>query len=381
MKRTLFEPEHEAFRESFRRFIAAEILPHYADWEREHKVDRSLWLKAGAMGYLGLGVPEEFGGSADADFRFNAVLAEEIGRHTIRGLGFSIQNDVALPYILNLGTDEQKRRWLPAVMSGETIMAIAMTEPHTGSDLAAIRSTARLSEDGSHYVLNGSKTFISNGQQAGLIIVAARTSDDGRRGLSLLVLEGDPEGFTRGRNLDKIGIHAQDTSELFFDDVKIPVGNLLGEENRGFYALLVNLAQERLSIAIGAVASAEAILEVTLDYVKNRTAFGQPIGSFQNSRFLLAELVTEVQIARVFVDKCLEEHLVDALSPDDAAMAKWWTTELQNKVIDRCLQLHGGYGYMNEYQVARAWRDTRVQTIGGGSTEIMKEIIGRSLGL
>jgi alkylation response protein AidB-like acyl-CoA dehydrogenase len=386
VKRSLFDDEHEQFRQSFRTFLQKEVLPNYPLWEQQHHVDRGLWRKAGEQGYLGLGVPEAFGGVGEADYRFNAVIAEEIGRHTVRGLGFSIQNDVALPYLLHLGTPEQQARWLPAVVSGQCIIAIAMTEPGAGSDLGAIKTTAALQGTGEdqYFVLNGSKTFISNGQQAGLIIVAARTGGPdrpGHKGLSLLVLEGDPEGFTRGRNLDKIGMHAQDTSELFFDNVRVPARNLLGELHRGFYALMKNLAQERLSIAIGAVAGAQGILDITLDYVRSRTAFGTPIGSFQNSRFVLAELSTEISIAQVFVDRCLEEHLRGELSPEDAAKAKWWTTELQNRAVDRCLQLHGGYGYMNEYQVARAWRDTRAQTIGGGSTEIMKEIIGRSLGL
>jgi alkylation response protein AidB-like acyl-CoA dehydrogenase len=379
--RAIFEPSHELFRESFRTFLAKEVLPYYPQWEHDGIVDRAIWTKAGHQGFLGLGVPEEYGGAGTPDFRYNVIIAEELARHTLSGLAFTMQNDVALPYFLSLATEEQKRRWLPGIVSGEKITAIAMTEPQAGSDLAGIKTRAARSADRDEYVLNGAKTFISNGQLADLIIVVARTGDHRHRGLSLLVVEGDTPGFTRGRKLDKIGMRSQDTSELFFDDVRVPAANLLGEENRGFYALVRNLAQERLSAAIGAVAGAESMLADTLEYVKGRVAFGQPISRFQNTRFVLAELFTEARIARVFIDHCLAAHLSDRLSDDEAAMAKWWTTELQNRVMDRCLQLHGGYGYMNEYRVARAWRDSRALTIAAGSTEIMKEIIGRSLGL
>jgi alkylation response protein AidB-like acyl-CoA dehydrogenase len=379
--RAIFEPSHELFRGSFRTFLAKEVLPHYSEWENAGIVDRAIWTKAGQQGFLGLGVPEEYGGAGTADFRYNVIIAEELARHTLSGLAFTMQNDVALPYFLSLATEEQKRRWLPGIVSGEKITAIAMTEPQAGSDVAGIKTRAARSADGDEYVLNGAKTFISNGQLADLIIVVARTAEHRHRGLSLLVVEGDTQGFTRGRKLDKIGMRSQDTSELFFDDVRVPAANLLGEENRGFYALMRNLAQERLSAAVGAVAGAESMLADTLEYVKGRVAFGQPIGQFQNTRFVLAELFTEARVARVFIDHCLAEHLSGRLSDDEAAMAKWWTTELQNRVMDRCLQLHGGYGYMNEYRVARAWRDSRVLTIAAGSTEIMKEIIGRSLGL
>ena len=379
--RAIFEPSHELFRGSFRTFLAKEVLPHYSEWENAGIVDRAIWTKAGQQGFLGLGVPEEYGGAGTADFRYNVIIAEELARHTLSGLAFTMQNDVALPYFLSLATEEQKRRWLPGIVSGEKITAIAMTEPQAGSDVAGIKTRAARSADGDEYVLNGAKTFISNGQLADLIIVVARTAEHRHRGLSLLVVEGDTQGFTRGRKLDKIGMRSQDTSELFFDDVRVPAANLLGEENRGFYALMRNLAQERLSAAVGAVAGAESMLADTLEYVKGRVAFGQPIGQFQNTRFVLAELFTEARVARVFIDHCLAEHLSGRLSDDEAAMAKWWTTELQNRVMDRCLQLHGGYGYMNEYRVARAWRDSRVLTIAACSTEIMKEIIGRSLGL
>jgi alkylation response protein AidB-like acyl-CoA dehydrogenase len=379
--RAIFEPSHELFRESFRTFLAKEVLPCYSQWEQDGIVDRAIWIKAGQHGFLGLGVPEEYGGAGTDDFRYNVIIAEELARQTLSGLVFTMQNDVALPYFLHLATEEQKRRWLPGIVSGEKITAIAMTEPQAGSDLAGIRTRAVRSADGDEYIVNGAKTFISNGQLADLVIVVARTGEDRHRGLSLIVVEGDTPGFTRGRRLDKIGMHSQDTSELFFDDARVPAANLLGEENRGFYALVRNLAQERLSAAVGAVAGAESMLTDTLEYVKGRVAFGQPIGRFQNTRFVLAELFTEARVARVFIDHCITEHLSGRLSDDEAAMAKWWTTELQNRVMDRCLQLHGGYGYMNEYRVARAWRDSRVLTIAAGSTEIMKEIIGRSLGL
>jgi len=379
--RTIFEPSHELFRESFRAFLAKEVLPCYSQWEQDGIVDRAIWIKAGQQGFLGLGVPEEYGGAGTDDFRYNVIIAEELARQTLSGLVFTMQNDVALPYFLHLATEEQKRRWLPGIVSGEKITAIAMTEPQAGSDLAGIRTRAVRSAAGDEYILNGAKTFISNGQLADLVIVVARTGEDRHRGLSLIVVEGDTPGFTRGRRLDKIGMHSQDTSELFFDDARVPAANLLGEENRGFYALVRNLAQERLSAAVGAVAGAESMLTDTLEYVKGRVAFGQPIGRFQNTRFVLAELFTEARVARVFIDHCITEHLSGRLPDNEAAMAKWWTTELQNRVMDRCLQLHGGYGYMNEYRVARAWRDSRVLTIAAGSTEIMKEIIGRSLGL
>jgi alkylation response protein AidB-like acyl-CoA dehydrogenase len=379
VRRTVLDEDHELFRASVRAFVEQQIVPRYEEWERLGVVDRAVWKLAGEAGFLGIGVPEEYGGSGEADFGYNAVVVEEIARVSALGVAFQLQNDVVLPYLLGFATEEQKQRWLPGLVSGEIITAIALTEPGTGSDLASIRTAAV--RDGAHYVLNGSKTFISNGQLADLVLVAARTGGEGRRGLSLLAVERGMVGFTRGRNLDKIGMHAQDTSELFFADVRVPVENLLGEENQGFYVMMSNLAQERLSMAIAAVACSQAIIDKTIEYVQSRTAFGKRIAEFQNTRFVLAELSTEVQIARVFVDRCLADTLDGSLAAEDAAMAKWWTTELQSRVADRCLQLHGGWGYMNEYFVARAWRDTRSQTIGGGSTEIMKEIVARSLGL
>lgn len=379
MARTLFSEEHELFRDSLRQFLAREVLPYHAAWEAAGVVDRAVWRRAGAAGFLGLGVPERFGGGGPADFRFNVIVGEEITRAGASGVAFALHNDVVLPYLLRLADADQQARWLPGTVTGETITAIAMTEPGAGSDLAAITTAAR--RDGRNYLISGAKTFISNGQLADLVIVVARTGPDPHHGLSLFVVERDMPGFVRGRNLEKIGMPAQDTSELFFDDVTIPEANRLGPEGAGFGALMANLPQERLTIAVSAVAAAEAALATTLEYVKGRRAFGRPIGSFQASRFTLAELHTEVSVARVFVDHCVGEHVAGRLSAETAAMAKWWCTELQVKVVDRCLQLHGGYGYMREYPIARAYLDSRVQTIYGGTTEIMKEIVGRSLGL
>jgi alkylation response protein AidB-like acyl-CoA dehydrogenase len=380
MKRTLFTGEHEAFRDLARRFIERHVAPYHARWEEEGIVDRAVWTEAGKAGLLGTDVPEEYGGGGEPDFRYNVVLTEELVRAGASGVGFGLHNDVVAPYLLRHTTDEQKRRWLPGFCSGDLITAIAMSEPAAGSDLQGIRTTAR--REGDSYVVNGSKTFITNGINSDLVIVAAKTDPDkGAHGTSLLMVERGMAGFERGRNLDKMGLKAQDTAELFFDDVQVPAGNLLGEENHGFYYLIENLPQERLGIAALATAACERMLELTVDYVKTRQAFGRTIGSFQNTRFLLAELTTETSVARTFIDRCVDEHNAGALSATDAAMAKWWTTELQNKVADRCVQLHGGYGYMLEYPISRAFLDSRVQTIYGGSTEIMKEIIGRSLGI
>jgi len=380
MQRTLFTSDHDAFRDLTRSFVDKHVVPHHPQWEVDGIVDRAVWKEAGKLGLLGMDVPEEYGGGGQSDFRYNVVVVEELVRAGATGLGFGLHNDVVAPYLLHLTTDEQKQRWLPGFCSGELITAIAMSEPAAGSDLQGIKTTAR--RDGDSYVVNGSKNFITNGINSDLVIVVVKTSPDkGAHGTSLLMLERGMPGFERGRNLAKMGLKAQDTAELFFNDVRVPVTNLLGEENSGFYYLIENLPQERLGIAAGAVAACERMLELTIEYVKTRQAFGRTIGSFQNSRFLLAELVTETAIARTFVDRCITEHNAGALSVTDAAMAKWWTTELQNKVADRCVQLHGGYGYMLEYPIARAYLDSRVQTIYGGSTEIMKEIIGRSLGL
>ncbi|MEV1167044.1 acyl-CoA dehydrogenase family protein [Nonomuraea sp. NPDC049784] len=380
MRRDLFDEEHLLFRETVREFMAREVVPHHAQWEKDGIVPREVWKKAGALGMFGFSVPEEYGGAGIKDFRYNAVILEEITRHGASGLGFSLHNDVMAPYLVDLTNDEQKQRWLPGFVSGELITAIAMSEPGAGSDLQGIRATAIREDD--HYLVNGQKTFITNGINADLVVVVAKTDPGaGAKGTTLVVVERGMEGFERGRNLEKIGMKAQDTAELFFENVRVPVANRLGpRDGEGFFQLMNNLPQERLSIAVGAVAAAEAVLEETIEYCRTRKAFGRSIGSFQNTRFVLAELATETEIARHYVDKCILALNAGELTAVDAAKAKWWTTELQNKVIDRCLQLHGGYGYMMEYPVAKAWLDSRVQTIYGGTTEIMKEIIGRTFG-
>jgi alkylation response protein AidB-like acyl-CoA dehydrogenase len=378
MERTVFTSEHHMFRQSVQTFVAREIAPHYERWEQQGIVDRELWTKAGAAGFLSLAIPEEDGGSGVDDFRYNAVIAEELGRGFYMGIGFNVHSDLIIPYLVHHATEEQRRRWLPGIASGALVGAIAMTEPGAGSDLAGIRTSAR--RDGDCYILSGQKTFISNGIHADLVIVVVRTDPAaGHRGISLLVVERGMAGFSRGRNLEKIGQHAQDTAELFFDEVRVPVTNLLGEEGRGFSYLMRELPQERLTIAISALAASEAAFDLTRAYCAERTAFGKPIGDFQNTRFLLAELKTELTVGRAFLDRCLAAHVEGKLTTEEASMAKWWATELQNRVVDRCLQLHGGYGYMREYPIARAYLDARVQTIYGGTTEIMKEIIGRSL--
>jgi len=380
MRRTLFEPEHDLFRAAFRAFVEREIAPFHAEWERAGAVPRDLWQAAGRQGFLCMDVPEEYGGAGARDYRFNVVIGEELWRAGATGPGFVLHTDIVVPYITNYGTPEQRQRWLPRCVSGECITAIAMTEPGAGSDLAAIRTTAR--RDGDAYLLNGQKTFISNGILNDLVIVAAKTNPEaGHKGISLLVVERDMPGYERGRRLEKIGLHAQDTAELFFHNVRVPRDHLLGEEGQGFRYLMEQLPRERLAIAVGAVAAAEAALEQTIRYCREREAFGRPIGALQSVRFTLAELVTEVQIGRVFVDQCVLALNRGELTAETAAMAKWWTTELQQRVVHACLQLHGGYGYMREYPIARAFLDARVQTIYGGTTEIMKEIIGRSLKL
>jgi alkylation response protein AidB-like acyl-CoA dehydrogenase len=382
MRRTLFDDEHDDFRASWRTFLEREVAPHYEQWERERLVPRAVFTKAGGHGFLGMSVPDEHGGAGVDDFRFNVVLSEEAQRMGLGSvhLGMSVHSDICLPYFMRYATDEQKQRWLPGLASGELIAAIAMTEPGTGSDLAAISTTA-VRKNG-EYVVNGAKTFITNGINADLVITAVRTDRDERhRGLSLLVVERDTPGFERGRNLEKIGTHAQDTAELFFDDARVPAENLLGNEGEGFAYLVSNLPQERLSIAVAAVAAAEAALRWTVEYVRDRKAFGAPIGSFQNTRFELAEMRTEVDVGQAYVDRCVEALNAGELTAEDAAGAKWWCTELQGRVVDRCLQLHGGYGYMLEYPIARAYADARVTRIYGGSNEIMKEIVGRAMNL
>lgn len=379
MKRTIFEPEHDDFRESVRGFLTKEALPRTEEWEQAGVVDRGFWKKAAEQGYVAFAAPEELGGVGVDDFRFNAVIDEEVAYTGAVGDNFALVNDIVTPYLLELTTDEQRERWLPGVASGDIVPAIAMSEPGTGSDLRAIASTARW--EGDHWVLNGSKTFVTSGIQADLVIAAARIERDGIDGMGLFVVDADAEGFTRGRKLDKVGRRAQDTAELFFEDVVVPPENVVGEPGRGLQLLMRNLPQERLSIAVTAVASAERALEITLEYVRTRNAFGRPVGTFQANRHALAEAATQVQVARVYVDRCLEEHVAGELTAEEAAAAKFWTTELQFKVIDLGLQMHGGYGYMEEYEIARMWRDARVQRIYGGTTEIMKEIVGRSLGL
>ncbi|MBV9714693.1 MAG: acyl-CoA dehydrogenase family protein [Solirubrobacterales bacterium] len=382
MRRTVYEPEHEDFRESVRAFLAREAIPHYEDWERGGIIPRRVYAAAGAAGFLGIDVPDRYGGVGVDDFRFNCVLIEECIYAGMASLcmGISGQNDLCLPYIVQHGSEEQKQRWLPGLVAGERLAALAMTEPGAGSDLAAISTTAL--RDGEEYVVSGSKTFISGGINADLLITAVKTDRAaGHRGVSLLVIDAASPGVRRGRSLEKLGLHAQDTTELFFDDVRVPVADRLAAEGAGFGAMMHNLAQERMAIAVMAVAAARAALQWTLDYVRDRKAFGQPIGSFQNSRFALAEIKTEVDIAEAFLDRCVGALREHELSPEDAAEAKWWCTELQGRVVDRCLQLHGGYGYMLEYPIARAYADARVTRIYGGTNEIMKEIVARSLGL
>ncbi|GAA1812024.1 acyl-CoA dehydrogenase [Planosporangium flavigriseum] len=380
MDQHLYEADHDEFRQLCRQFLAREAAPYHDEWERAGIVDREVWRKAGAAGLLGMDVDPEYGGGGQRDFRYNAVLDEEMVGAGLTGLGFGLHNDVVAPYLTELTTPEQRKRWLPGFCSGELITAIAMTEPGAGSDLAGVRTTAV--RDGDEYVINGQKTFITNGEHADLVIVVAKTDPArGAHGVSLIAVERGAPGFTRGRRLDKVGLKGNDTAELFFDDCRVPADNLIGGENKGFYHLMGNLPRERLSIAVSAVAAAERMLALTLAYVTERQAFGQPVGTFQHNRFLLAELDTEVTIARTFLNHCVAEFNAGRLTAVDAAKGKWWTTELQNKVADRCVQLHGGYGYMREYPIAKAWLDSRVQTIYGGTTEIMKEIIGRSLGL
>ncbi len=379
LARTLFTPEHEQFRQAVRRFVQKEVAPYYDEWEKDGCVSREVWRRGGAQGLLGINLPEAYGGGEANDFRYSTIVIEELMLANAPSVGFSLHADVAAPYMVAYTTAEQKARWLPGIAAGELILAIAMTEPGAGSDLAGVRTTAI--RDGDAYILNGQKTFITNGLLSDLVIVVAKTDPAaGRKGISLLVVERGMEGFRRGRKLEKMGLHAQDTAELFFDNVRVPAANRLGEEGKGFAYLMSNLPQERLTIAIKAVAACEFGLAVTTQYCHERRAFGQPIGSFQASRFALAEMATETQVARVFVDRCIEDLNAGTLSNEAAAMAKWWTTELEGRILDRCVQLHGGYGYMLEYPIARAYLDARVQRIYGGTNEIMKEIIGRSMG-
>ncbi|MCX2778201.1 acyl-CoA dehydrogenase family protein [Microbulbifer thermotolerans] len=375
--RTVFNEEHEQFRDTVRKFLEKEALPFHAQWEKDGQVDRGLWKKAGEMGFLCPQVPEEYGG-LNLDFGYNAVIDEEISRFNLTGIGWGLHSDIAVPYIINYGSEAQKRKYLPQCISGDMVTAIAMTEPGAGSDLQGVRTTAI--KNGDHYVLNGSKTFITNGQHANLVIVVAKTNPgEGASGVSLLLVEADSPGFKKGTNLEKVGMKAQDTSELFFDDVKVPAENLLGAEGQGFIYLMQELPQERLSVAIGATANAEAALSWTVDYVRERKAFGKPVSAFQNTQFKLAELAAELAAMRVFVDRCLELHYAHKLDVATAAKAKLLATDFQCKLLDECVQLHGGYGYMWEYPIARAWADARVQRIYAGTNEIMKLIISREL--
>ena len=383
IERTLFNADHEAFRDSFRKFVEKEIAPHHEAWEEQGYVDRAVWSKAGENGFLCMTLPEAYGGS-EADKLYSVVQMEEIARSGFTGIGFGLHSEIVAPYILHYGTEAQKQKYLPRLASGEMVGAIAMSEPAAGSDLQGVKSTAIKQADGS-YLLNGSKTFITNGWHADLVIVVAKTDPSaGAKGTSLLLVERGMPGFEKGKRLKKLGMKAQDTSELFFDNVKVPAENLLGgaaHENRGFICLMEQLPWERLQIAIGAVAAAQAAIDWTVEYTKDRKVFGQPVAAFQNTRYKLAELQTEVQVARVFVDKCCELVNVDKLDTATASMAKYWCSDLQCKVMDECVQLFGGYGYMWEYPITRAYADARVQRIYGGTNEIMKEVISRAMGL
>ncbi len=380
--RTLFDDDHEAFRQSVAAWIAKEITPHYLDWERAAMTPREVFASAGRYGFTGMAIPERFGGGGVRDFRFNQVIAEEFATAGIggSGAGITLHNDVTTPYFIEYCDDAQAERWLPGIASGELITAIAMTEPGTGSDLAGIATTAV--RDGDEYVLNGSKTFITNGINSDLVIVVAKTDPAQRHtGMSLIVVERDTPGFERGRKLEKLGLHSQDTAELFFTDCRVPVANRLGEEGKGFHYLTANLAQERMSIAVTGVAVARAALGWTVDYVKERAAFGTTVSTFQNTKFVLAEVQTEVAVAQAYIDQCVLALNAGELSAAEAAQAKLFATDLQNRATDRCLQLFGGYGYMVEYPIARAYADARVTSIYGGTNEVMKTIIAKSIGL
>ncbi|MGH1360064.1 MAG: acyl-CoA dehydrogenase family protein [Burkholderiaceae bacterium] len=379
IERTLFNEEHEMFRDSLRRFLAREVVPFHDQWEEQGYVDREVWLKAGENGFLCPTMPEAYGG-AGVDRLYSVVLMEEIARVNASGLGFSLHNEIVAPYVLHYGSEEQKQRLLPRMASGEAIGAIAMSEPAAGSDLQGIKTTAQAQDDS--YVVNGSKTFITNGWHADVVVTVAKTDPaKGAKGTSLLLVERGMDGFTRGKRLKKVGMKAQDTSELFFDNVKVPAANLLGEINQGFIYLMQELPWERLQIAISGIALTQAAIDWTSTYVKEREVFGTTVASYQTTRFKLAELQTQAQVAQVFVDRCIELLMNDQLDTATASMAKYWVSDLQCQVVDECVQLHGGYGYMWEYPIGRAWADSRVQRIYGGTNEIMKEVIARSIGL
>ena len=381
MQRTIFDADHEAFRASAKEYADRTLTPRMDEFLEAKTFPRDIWLEAGKQGFLGLDVPEEYGGSSAGDYLFNAVFHEELAKVSLSVSScLGIHFDCAAPYLVDLGTEEQRRRWLPGFCSGELVTAIGMTEPSGGSDLAALKTTGKRSGDG--WVVNGSKTFITNGDMADLVITAVRTDPDkGAKGISLLAIEAGMAGFSRGRKLDKVGQTESGTSELFFENVEVPDANVIGEPGRGFVYMMERLAQERVGAACANIAQARQILSETLDYVKQRKAFGQPVGSFQYNKFVIAELVTKAEVTQAYVDDALVAHSNKELSAVDAAKAKWWSAQVQNEILDACVQLYGGYGYMNEYRVARAWRDARVTKIWAGSNEIMKELIGRDLGL
>ena len=384
MPRNIYDEDHEAFRASAREFVERTLAPRAEEMIRDHVIARDIWLEAGKQGFFGLCIPEEYGGAGIDDYRFNAVFAEEIGKFTAAASScFGIHADVTAPYIVSLGTEEQKQKYLPAVAAGEMILAIGMTEPSGGSDLANLKTTAVKADDGSgDWILNGSKTFITNGHQCDVAVVAARTDPSkGAKGISLFLVESGLEGYTKGNKLDKVGQVESDTSELFFDNVRVSADALLGPQDMGFIAMMKHLPQERIGNAIANIANAKQILAETIQYTKDRKAFGQPIGSFQHNTFKIAEIVTKVEVTEAYIDDCVAAHAEGKLSAVDAAKAKWWAAQVQCDVLDECVQLHGGYGFMNEYRVARAWRDARVHKIWAGSNEIMKMIIGRDLGL
>ena len=381
MQRVHYSEDHLTFASLVRDFAAKEVAPHIVYWEHEGRIPREVFARAGALGLLGFAAAPEYGGLGTDDYRYNQILIEEFMDADCGGVGlsFAVHNDICLPYLADLTNDEQKQRWLPGFVSGQLIAAIGMTEPGAGSDVAGIRTTA--ADRGDHFLVNGAKTFITNGQNADIVITAVRTSPDRHRGLSLLVMERGLAGLERGRNLDKLGLHCQDTSELVFTDVRVPKSNLLGEAGAGFSYLMRNLAQERMQIAVGSLGRARAALRWTIDYVRERTAFGKPIGALQNTRFALADVATEVSVTEAFVDRCVVELNAGRLTPADAAKAKLWATEMEFRCLDSCQQLFGGYGYMREYPIARSAIDVRVTRVYGGTSEIMREIIGRDLRL
>jgi acyl-CoA dehydrogenase len=379
MQEKYLTSEHIMFRSAVREFVQREVVPHHEAWERDGKVSRDVWLKAGENGFLSMDVPEVYGGMGVEDYRYNAIFTEEFARVGASGPGFGVANELVVPYLMTFGSEEQKHRFLPKMATGELITAIAMTEPNAGSDLQGIRTAAV--KKGDHYVLNGQKTFISNGILNDMAIVVCKTDpSQGAGGTSLLLVERDMDGYDRGRNLEKMGRHAQDTAELFFRDVEVPAVNLLGEEGKGFLYLMHNLPQERLVIGLAAFVAAEAAFEQTVEYCKTRTAFGRAIGKFQHSRFKLAEMKADLTVGRIYIDDCIMRQTEGTFSAVEAAMCKQWTTDLAVKVIDQCVQLHGGYGYMLEYPVAKFYLDVRVDPIHGGTNEIMKQIVGRDMG-